>query len=57
MGAVAVTCVAEFTVKLDAFTPPNVTLVICPRLTPVICTGVPTGPLLGVKLFIYGFTW
>jgi hypothetical protein len=28
VGTVAVTCVSEFTVKLVAFTPPNVTFVV-----------------------------
>jgi hypothetical protein len=30
--------------------------VVCVRLTPVIVTGVPTGPLVGVKLLIDGTT-
>ena len=55
-GTVAVTCVSEFTVKLVAITPPNVTFVVCVRLTPVIVTGVVTGPLVGLKLRICGVT-
>ena len=50
VGTVAVTCVSEFTVKFVATTPPNVTLVVCVRLTPVIWTAVPTAPLVGLKL-------
>ena len=34
VGTVAVTCMSEFTVKLVAFTPPNVTFVVWVRLTP-----------------------
>ena len=46
-----------FTLKVVAFTPPNVTLLVCVRLTPLIVTGVPTLPLGGVKLVICGVTW
>ena len=56
VGTVAVTCVSEFTTKVVALTPPKLTLVVCVRLTPVIVTGVPTGPLGGVKLLIDGVT-
>ena len=56
LGTVAVTLVLEFTVKLVAFTPPKVTLVVCFRLTPVIVTEVPTGPLVGEKAVICGMT-
>ncbi len=54
VGTVAITCVSEFTVKLAAFTPPNVTEVVCVRLTPVMVTMVPTAPLVGLKLVICG---
>lgn len=52
VGTSAVTCVSEFTVNVVAFTPPKVTLEACARLTPVMVTGVPTGPLVGVKVLI-----
>ena len=55
LGTVAVTCVSEFTVN-GAATPPKVTFVVWLRLTPVIVTGVPTGPLVGLKLVICGMT-
>ncbi len=42
--------------KLVAGTPPNVTFVVWVRLTPVIVTGVPTGPFGGLKLVIFGVT-
>ncbi len=56
VGTVAVTCVSEFTVKLVAATPPKVTFVACVRLTPVIVTTVPTGPLGGLKVLSCGVT-
>jgi hypothetical protein len=56
VGTVAVICVSEFTLKLVAVTPPNFTLLVCVRLRPVITTGVPPGPLVGLKLVIYGLT-
>ena len=56
VGTVAVTCVLEFTVKLVAFTPPKVTLVVWARLFPMMTTEVPTGPLVGLKLEIVGVT-
>jgi hypothetical protein len=56
LGTVAVTCVSEFTVTTVAFTPPKVTFVVCVRLTPVIVTTVPTGPLGGEKVLICGIT-
>jgi hypothetical protein len=55
LGTIAVTRVSEFTVKV-AFTPWKVTFVVCLRLTPVIVTAVPTGPLVGEKLAICGVT-
>ena len=55
-GTVAVICVAEFTLKLVAATPPNVTLLAPVKLVPVIVTVVPTAPLIGVKLLIPGLT-
>ena len=56
VGTVAVICVSESTVKVVAFTPLNVTLVVPVKLVPVIVTGVPTGPLVGLKLRIAGVT-
>ena len=56
VGTSAVTCVSEFTVKVVAFTPPNFTAVVCVNPVPVITTGVPTGPLAGVKLVMVGST-
>ena len=56
VGTVAVTCESESTVKAVAFMPSKVTFVVCMRLFPVIVTGVPTGPVEGVKLRICGVT-
>jgi hypothetical protein len=42
--------------KLVALTPPKVTRVAFVRLSPVITTLVPTGPLVGSKLEIVGVT-
>ncbi len=56
VGTVAFTCVSEPTVTTVAFTPPNVTFVVCLRLTPVMVTRVPAGPLVGLKLVICGIT-
>ena len=53
LGTVAVTVMSLTTVKLAALTP-NVTFVVCVRLRPEIVTNVPTGPLVGVKLLIWG---
>jgi hypothetical protein len=53
-GTFAVTCVADFTVKVVAATPANVTLVVPVREVPVIVTKVPAGPLVGVKLSMVG---
>ena len=55
VGTVAVTWVSEWTVNVASF-PSNVTLVGCVKLTPVIVTTVPTGPLGGLKLLICGET-
>jgi len=38
VGTVAVTCVAELTVKAVAFTPPKVTLVVCVSPVPLMTT-------------------
>src|SRR5579871_1788797 len=56
VGTVAVIWVSEFTVKLVAATPPNVTFVACVRLTPVMVTGVPTAPEVGLKVLTCGVT-
>src|ERR1700722_14111513 len=55
-GTVAVTFVSEFTTNVVACTPPNDTFVAWVRLTPVMATAVPSGPLAGVKLWIDGVT-
>ncbi len=54
LGTVAVICVPEFTVKLVAFTPPNVTEVAPLKPEPVMVTTVPIGPLVGLKLLMTG---
>src|SRR5271155_2198559 len=56
VGTVALTCASEVTMKVVAGTPPKRTCVVCVRLTPVIVTVVPTGPLGGLKLVICGVT-
>jgi hypothetical protein len=56
VGTVAVTSVLDFTLNSVAATPPKVTAVVWLRLTPVMVTLVPTGPLAGVKLVICGVT-
>ena len=56
LDTIAVTCPSESTVKLVAFTPPKVTFVVCLRLTPVMVTAVPTGPLVGENPVICGIT-
>ena len=52
----AVICVALFTTKLDAALPLNATAIAPLKLLPVITTGVPVGPLPGLKLEIAGGT-
>src|SRR6516164_4675179 len=56
VGTVLVICVSESTVKLVALTPPKLTLLAPVKLSPVITTLVPTGPLVGEKLEIVGVT-
>ena len=56
VGTVAVTFVLEFTVKTVDCTVPNLTIVACDKLIPVITTCVPTGPLVGLKLVMLGMT-
>ena len=56
VGTVAVTCESEFTVKVVALTPPNVTLDVCVRPLPLITTEAPTLPLVGLKLRMVGTT-
>jgi hypothetical protein len=56
VGTVAVTSVLDFTLNSVAATPPKVTAEVWLRLTPVMVTLVPTGPLAGVKLVICGVT-
>jgi hypothetical protein len=52
----AVTWVSEFTVTVVAAVPLKVTLVVWVRPVPVSTTGVPTGPLAGLKLGKVGVT-
>ena len=56
LGTVAVIRVPEFTVKTVAFLPPKLTFDAPVNPLPVIVTGVPTGPLGGLKLVITGTT-
>ena len=56
VGTFAVTWVSEFTVTVVAFTPPNVTFVVWVSPVPVSTTGVPTEPLVGLKLTKVGVT-
>ena len=53
-GTIAVTWVAEFTVKAVVFTPPKATVVVWVSPEPVMTTWDPTGPLPGLKLEIAG---
>ena len=48
--------VLELIENVVAFTPPNVTAVAPVKPLPVICTTVPTCPLVGLKLRIAGVT-
>lgn len=54
-GTAAVICLSLLTVKLAALLP-NFTSDACDRLTPVIVTCVPTGPLAGLNDVITGVT-
>lgn len=56
VGTVSVTSVLDFTLNSVAATPPKMTALVWLRLTPVMVTLVPTGPLAGVKLVICGVT-
>jgi len=56
VGTVTLTFLSDSTVNSVAATPLKLTAVVCVRLTPVICTCVPTGPLPGVKLLSCGVT-
>ena len=56
VGTFAVTWVSEFTVTVVAATPPKVTFVVWVSPVPVSTTGVPTGPLVGLKLGKVGVT-
>jgi hypothetical protein len=55
-GTVASTSVGEMLVKLIALVPLNETSVAPLSVVPNICTTVPAGPTLGVKLLIFGST-
>jgi hypothetical protein len=47
--------VAEFTVKLAAFVPPNLTIIFVPvKLVPVIVTAAPVAAVVGVNELIVG---
>ena len=54
-GAIAVTCVSEFMVTFPPLVP-NSTFVVWVRPVPVMTTGVPATPLIGLKLRIWGVT-
>jgi hypothetical protein len=54
LGTVAVTCVDEFTLKLEAATPLNPTPLAPVKLVPVITTLVPDAPPAGEKPVIVG---
>jgi len=53
VGTVVVICVSELMVNVAAL-PANFTVVACRKLVPVRITCVPTGPVVGVKLFRTG---
>jgi hypothetical protein len=53
-GTVAVICVALFTVKDVASTPPKVTVLAPDRFVPVMVTGIPTNPLVGLRTLTVG---
>ncbi len=55
VGTVVEICVSEFTVKVAAV-PLKATAVVCVKPLPVMVTGVPTEPLVGLKLVIFGVT-
>jgi len=55
-GTVAVIFVAETTVNAVAGTPLKFTFVAPVNAKPLIVTKVPIGPLVGVKLVIFGVT-
>ena len=56
VGTVAVMRMSEFTVRLAAEVPLNAPFVACVRPVPWMLTGVPTGPLVGLKLAMVGST-
>ena len=56
VGTVAVTCESELTAKVAALPPPNLTLDACVRPLPVITTGTPTLPPVGLKFRMSGTT-
>ena len=53
-GTIAVTWISESTVKEVALIPPNVTLLAPVKPLPVMVTEVPTGPLVGLNVVIFG---
>lgn len=54
-GTIAVTCLSLFTVKLAVLVP-NFTSDVCDKLTPLMVTEAPTGPLAGLNEVITGVT-
>lgn len=56
VGTVAVSELSRKTLNVVAATPPKVTFVAPVKLLPVMVTEVPTGPLVGEKLLIFGIT-
>jgi hypothetical protein len=54
-GTVAVTCESEFTAKV-ADTPLKVSMIAPVKPCPMMVTTVPTAPLIGVKLVMFGRT-
>ena len=55
-ATVAVSCVAEITLKLVAAVPLNLTAVVPVKFDPSTVTTVPVGPPVGVKALIVGPT-
>jgi len=56
VGTSAVTCLSESTLNVVAGTPPKVTLVVPMKVVPIMTTGVPTLPLVGLNDLMNGVT-